>query len=332
MPSVIPLVTDSDNIGHVEWAGFLGNNAVFASVEGAVHLLADRQQVINMHDGLLAACLAQDGSALITAGEDGKVEKLSKDGNTSLVYDANGKWIDRLASGPNGAVACSWGKNGAVILEQSGVPSEVKPFECERSIEGIAFQPKGMRIALARFNGVDLKWVNTNNPSQFLKWDGAHTGVVYSPDGKYVVSTMQENALHGWRLSDDKHMRMTGYPAKIKSISWSNKGKWLASSGAPAAIVWPFAGKDGPMGKAPKELGSMGQIMVTHVACHPSEDVVAIGYANGQILVVRIDDGKEAVLRREGKGAISTLGWDATGHRIAFGSESGEAGIVDISA
>ena len=48
---------------------------------------------------------------------------------------------------------------------------------------------------------------------------------------------------------------MTGYPAKSRSLSWSHDGKWLASSGAEACIIWPFADKDGPMGKAPRECG-----------------------------------------------------------------------------
>src|SRR3546814_18366161 len=86
---------------------------------------------------------------------------------------------------------------------------------------------------------------------------------------------MQETALHGWKLDgkpgEARHMRMTGYPAKVKSLSWSAKGKWLASSGAPAAIVWPFQGKDGPMGQAPLELGTRADIMVTSVSCHPAE-------------------------------------------------------------
>lgn len=326
MASVIPLLVDTGDIGYVEWAGFLGSTAVFASAEGQIHILAERQQVINSHDGLLAAALTQDGKGLITAGEDGKVERLDVNGLTSQIFEQNGKWIDSLATGPSGAIACSWGKQGMVITGDG----EQKPIECERTIEGIAFQPKGMRIALARYNGVDLKWVNTNNPPQFLEWLGSHIGVVYSPDGKYVVSTMQENALHGWRPADDKHMRMTGYPAKVKSVSWSNKGKWLASSGAPAAIVWPFSGKDGPMGKAPKELGAMGQNLVTCVACHPTEDVVAIGYEDGMILAVRIEDDKNAVLRRAGKGAISTINWEKNGNRLAFGSEAGDAGIIDI--
>ena len=143
---------------------------------------------------------------------------------------------------------------------------------------------------------------------------------------------MVENALHGWRLKDGKHMRMTGYPAKVKSMSWSARGKWLASSGAPAAIVWPFAGKDGPMGKAPLELGTRGDTSVTTVACHPTDEVVAIGYADGMILAARFTDHKEVLLRRGGRGAISALHWNTNGVQLAFGSEAGDCGVIDLSA
>ena len=142
---------------------------------------------------------------------------------------------------------------------------------------------------------------------------------------------MQENALHGWKLSDGKHMRMSGYPAKVKSLSWSAKGKWLASSGAQAAIVWPFSGKDGPMGKAPLELGTRGNAMVTSVACHPSQDVAAIGYDDGMIMAVRFADLKEVLLRRPGKGAITSMMWDREERRLVFGSETGDCGVVDIA-
>ena len=129
---------------------------------------------------------------------------------------------------------------------------------------------------------------------------------------------MQENALHGWKLADGKHMRMTGYPAKVKSLSWSAKGKWLASSGAPAAIVWPFQAKDGPMGKAPLELGTRGNAMVTSVACHPSQDIAAIGYDDGMVMAVRFADAKEVLLRRPGKGAdhLDDVGRRGTPHRL----------------
>jgi len=193
-----------------------------------------------------------------------------------------------------------------------------------------------LRIAIARYNGVTLRFAATTGAAVDLEWKGAHTGVTFSPDGRFVVTMMQENALHGWKLdggnADTRHMRMTGYPAKVKSVSWSPKGKWLASSGAPAAIVWPFSGKDGPMGKAPQELGTRANIMVSQVAFHPAEEVLAIGFVDGMVLAVRLGDGKEALLRRPGKGAITSLAWSASGKLIAYGSEAGDCGVIDISA
>jgi WD40 repeat protein len=189
-----------------------------------------------------------------------------------------------------------------------------------------------MRLGIARYNGATLTFPATEGKPLELEWAGAHTGITFSPDGNYLVTTMQENALHGWRLADARHMRMTGYPAKIKSFSWSPKGRWLATSGASAAIVWPFTGKDGPMGKAPAELGTRGDAMVTNVACHPAEEIVAIGYQDGMVLVARITDQKEVLLRRPGKGAVTSMAWDSDGKRLVFGSDAGDCGVIDISA
>ena len=79
---------------------------------------------------------------------------------------------------------------------------------------------------------------------------------------------MQENALHGWRLSDGQHMRMSGYPSKTTTLSFSRNGKWLATSGADAMVLWPFFG-GGPMGKAPMELAGGDGVLCQQVACNP---------------------------------------------------------------
>ncbi|TIU41764.1 MAG: WD40 repeat domain-containing protein, partial [Mesorhizobium sp.] len=209
---------------------------------------------------------------------------------------------------------------------------KTKEFTHPRSVEGLAFSPKGMRFAVARYNGATLHFPAAEGKPVELEWAGAHTGIAFSPDGAFLITTMQENALHGWKLADGKHMRMSGYPGKVKSLSWSVKGKWLASSGAPAAIVWPFQAKDGPMGKAPLELGTRGNTMVTCVACHPSQDVVAVGYEDGMVIAARFADAKEVLLRRPGKGAITAMMWDKEERRIVFGSAAGDCGVIDITA
>ena len=78
------------------------------------------------------------------------------------------------------------------------------------------------------------------------------------------MSSMQENELHGWRLSDASDLRMGGYPAKVKSLVFLSKGMLMATAGAPGAVVWPFAGADGPMGKEAAEIG-----FEEGSTCHP---------------------------------------------------------------
>src|SRR6266851_453964 len=80
----------------------------------------------------------------------------------------------------------------------------------------------------------------------------------------------------GWygRLVGGKHMRMSGYAAKVRTMAWTAGGKGLATSGAPQLIVWPFHGKDGPMGKEPLMLAP-AEHQVSTVACHPQKDVIA---------------------------------------------------------
>jgi WD40 repeat protein len=328
MPTVAPL----DLEGHVFGAFFLGDVPFFAASSGEIHRLDMGQKTVEAHQGLLTAIADPLTNSLVTGGEDGKVNRISADGTVKMLAEAPRKWITSVAAGPSGAVAFSHGKT-AVVVTADG---KTREFAEQRSIEGVAFAPKGLRIAASRYNGVTLHWAGTNGAPVEFEWKGAHTMVTFSPDGRFLVTAMQENALHGWKLDgkpgeETRHMRMTGYPAKIKSLSWSPKGKWLASSGAPAAIVWPFASKDGPMGKAPMELGTRANILVTSVAFRPNEEVLAIGFIDGMILGVRIADEKEALLRRPGKGAISSMGWSQNGKLLAFASEAGDCGVVDIS-
>ena len=189
-----------------------------------------------------------------------------------------------------------------------------------------------MRFGVARYNGVTLHFPAADGKPVELEWEGAHTAITFSPDGNFVVTAMQENALHGWKLADGKHMRMTGYPAKVKSLSWSAKGKWLASSGAPAAIVWPFQAKDGPMGKAPMELGTRGNAMVQRRRLPSGRR------HRGDRLPGR--HGACRALRRSrrkcccavpAKAPISSMMWDTDGQRLAFGAETGDCGVIDIS-
>ncbi|MGB3387440.1 MAG: WD40 repeat domain-containing protein [Pseudaminobacter sp.] len=323
MPTVAPL----DLEGHCIAAAFIGGVPHFALADGIVHRLDHGHKWSELHDGLLCATYDAAQDRLITGGEDGKVCTLGAGAATETLAEIGKKWVTSVASGPQGAIAFATGKTAYVRFADG----KVKELNHPRSVEGLAFAPKGIRFGVARYNGATLHFPATEGKPTELEWAGAHTGITFSPDGNFVVTTMQENALHGWKLADGKHMRMSGYPLKVKSLSWSAKGKWLASSGAPAAIVWPFQAKDGPMGKAPMELGTRGNAAVTCVSCHPSEEIVLIGYNDGMVLAARFADQKEVLLRRPGKGAITAMAWDKEEQSITFGSDAGDCGVIDLT-
>lgn len=323
----MPTIQDFPLGAFVVEAAFLGDTAAFALGDGTVRL-ADgvAARSVAVHGGaILSAVATADGRRLVTGGDDGLVASVDAAGAVVRIAE-RGKWIDHVAVGPGGAIAFASGKQ-ATVRHADG---RERAFDHPRSVGGLAFAPKGLRLAVARYNGVTLWWAGTEAEPVELAWKGAHIGVVFSPDGKYVVTAMQENALHGWKLDDGKDMRMSGYPAKPRSMSWSAKGRFLASSGANAAILWPFHFKDGPMGRQPLQLGAR-EVLVSKVACHPKEETVAIGYQDGMILAVRFADAEEALLRRPGGGPVSALVWDKAGRRLAFGTEQGSAGIVDIA-
>lgn len=307
---------------------YLGPTAAFALGDGTIRL-ADgvAAEAVTVHGGaILSAAVSHDGRRLITGGDDGQVAAIDAAGVVTSLAERPRKWIDHVAAGPGDAVAFSVGKQ-AVVLFGDG---RERAFDHARSVGGLAFAPKGLRLAVARYDGVTLWWAGTDAEPVQLSWKGAHLGVTFSPDGKAVVTTMQENALHGWKLDDGKDMRMSGYPAKPKSMSWSAKGRYLATSGANAAVLWPFHHKDGPIGRQPLQLGAR-ESLATRVACHPKEDIVAVGYQDGMVLAVRFADAEEALLRKAGEGGpVSALAWDKAGRKLAFGTEQGAAGVISL--
>lgn len=69
---------------------------------------------------------------------------------------------------------------------------------------------------------------------------------------------------------------------------------------------------------------------VAVVACHPKQEILAAGYEDGTILMVRLADGAEILVRRNDGVAVSGLAWAAKGSRLAFATEAGDAGLLDL--
>ena len=314
-----------------------GRVVAFALGDGTLRLvdLAEKEtwREVVAHDGAVLA-LAPDApaGAFISGGDDGAFRRVASDGEVSDLAQFGMKWVEHVASHSGekgrGLRLCSVGKSVHLFDDAGG---RLKELAHPSTVTGVALDAKGKRIAASHYNGATLWFVAAKADSpRRLEWKGSHTGVAIHPDASAVVTAMQENALHGWGLPDGKHMRMSGYPGKTQSMSFTRTGRWLATSGADAMVLWPFFG-GGPMGKPPLELAGGDGVICTQVACHPQHDLVAGGFADG--LVVLADPGSSRIvpIAPPGPGAVSTLAWSSGGTHLAIGTEGGLAAIVDFS-
>ncbi len=310
--------------------------AAFALGDGSLALVdrgAAEWRSVAVHDGA-ALALAPDsgGAGFISGGDDGGFRRIAADGTVGDIATFGMKWVEHVATFSDAKtrlVACAVGKHVHLFDGDNG--KRLKVLEHPSSVTGIVFDAKGKRIITSHYNGASLWFVGskTDNPRR-LEWKGSHTGVAISPDGDAVVTSMQENALHGWRLSDGQHMRMSGYPSKTRAMSFTRNGKWLATSGAESIVLWPFF-SGGPMGKAPTELGGGDNVICNFVACHPQHEVVAAGFSDGLVAVADVSSSRILPVCGPGRGPISALAWSADGAALAFGTESGFCTVVDFS-
>ena len=310
--------------GAVVAVHFLRRTAVFVLSEEALVFAEPDGETRRMaiHGGAILATAA-DGERIVSGGDDGKVVTTDIESSRVLAMDPKHRWIDHIALGRDGAIAWSAGKSVFVQAKM------LRTFEAPSTVGGLAFLPKGFRLAMAHYNGATLWFPNALQAEpERLEWKGSHLGATVSPDGHFLVTTMQEPVLHGWRLSDGEHIPMSGYDARVRSLSWSAGGEWLATSGATQLVLWPFHGKDGPMGKTPRLL-TPTDYRIDVVACHPRKAVVAAGYGNGLILLTRIDNAI-ILAKNVGDAPVSALAWSADGLLLAWGTEGGEAGVIDL--
>jgi WD40 repeat protein len=303
-----------------------GGEAVFALGDGQVRWAGGAAQT--PHDGpVLAAVRHPTAEGVLTGGDDGRLVWSRREG-TQVLAEAKGRWIESIAAQPGvSLVAYGAGREARVIDLADAAFSRV--FAHERSVADVALDARGRRLAVATYGGAALWYARiAEQQPVMLRWAGSHIGVKFSPDGRFLMSSMQENSLHGWRLSDAKDMRMGGYPAKVRSLVFLEAGRMLATAGANGVVVWPFAGADGPMGKQAMEIGFDERALVTRVAAEPAGTQLVAGLSDGRIWAADIRTGRRVEVRPEPGPPISAL---ALGDgQIAWGDEEGGAGVAEM--
>jgi WD40 repeat protein len=273
------------------------------------------------HQGSCLAIAADARGGFLSGGDDGRVVLVPRIGDPAVVAGPVDGWMDAVACSTSGMRAYS---SGRLVQRWLGERSEA--IELPTPATALAFSPDGTCLACAHSGGVTL-WADNALPRR-LVWNGYHRALAWSPDGHYLVTGMQENGLHGWRMADGGDIEMGGYPGQPLSLSFAHHGRYLATSGATRPVCWAF---DPPGRKdQPVECGLPSKTPVSCVRCHPRQSLVAAGYLNGAVLLCQ--PGSDAVLfiKGAGGGAVNALAWSRQGSRLAFGTQDGLLGWLEL--
>jgi WD40 repeat protein len=316
-------------VSGLDW---IGDHAWFSLGDGRVEAMASdgSGKTVRVHDGaILSAAIHPDGVSLITGGDDGLVIRTAADGGVTPLGTFDGKWVDHLAtSRKSGLIVAAVGKEAVVWQKASAQPSH--RFVLPSTIGGLALDDNGKRLCAAHYSGATLFYAASADSTPVgLAWAGSHIGCTIAPTGRFVVTSVQETGLHGWQLPAKSDLAMSGYAGKTRSFSWNRSGKWLATSGDKQAILWPFAAKNGPIGKSPQLLAPANSL-VTRVAFHPRDEVLAVGYADGAVAIAQLADEAVLPIQDADGSAITALAWRDDGKLLAWGSEDGLGGLLDM--
>ena len=140
-----------------------------------------------------------------------------------------------------GLIAASAGKI-VRLFDQSG--QMLKELAHPSTVTGLVFDGKGKRIGASHYNGASLWFVaaKVDTPRK-LEWKGSHTGIIIHPEGEAVVTAMQENALHGWKLSGrrahahERLSRQDDQPVVYPQRQMDGQ-QWRRCDGAVAVFRW----------------------------------------------------------------------------------------------
>ena len=312
-----------------------GETLAAATGAGEIHLRAvagEDAKVAKAHAGAVLSFAAHpDGVSFLSGGDDGRLVRTTLDGTCEELLKIPGRWIETIAVHPTGVFACAVGKELRIWAKGATAPATAGPHPS--TVAAIDFSPDGSRVTAAHYGGVSVWQVaKPGERPRTLNWKGSHVQVRYSPNGRFIATTTQDNAIHVWRLSSGQDMQMAGYRTKVRQLVWTADSRWLLSDAADCFVAWDFTGK-GPEGQPPLEFGFGDGAVMTGIACHPSSPFLVGGFENGGVRLGDLDGKRELVLREapeeDGK-ALRAVAFSPDGWRAAAGGEDGTLLTFDL--
>ena len=266
------------------------------------------------------------GRGFLAGGASGRLVAVAPDGTTRALVELDSGPVDaiRPASGHAAFVAA-----GGVVTRYDAHGSTARAVgRYEDPLRAMAPSPDARRVALGFDGRIAIEPTEDDGPERLAFDLGPAQALEWSADGRVLAAGLARGGIALIDLETRRVLRLPDYPAAVGRLDWADDSRLLATSGAYRAIVWSL--REGDSKPRTIETGRAAFVAVTVARLHPHRPLLALGYENGTIVITRVGDREELVVRDPSPGAIGDLHWSPDGEHLAFHTLRGSAGILDL--
>ncbi len=316
----------------IDWSP-CGNLFAAVTVEGLLFVGSHREKtgkkVLAHPKG--AGSLAWIGrNRLATAGHDGLVKVWNVENapiEESVTDCGRGNWVSCLQRSPCGNyLAACFAKTTRIISLTGSPPLDLPPSPS--TVTDLAWEPKNSRLAVAAYGGIHIFSPFDGVGPKLFEWKGSALALEWSPNGRFIASGYQDSAVHIWLTATGKDLQMSGYPTKIRELSWDSRSRWLATGGGNMPILWDFSGS-GPENSKPLMLGFPETCeKVTQLCFQGKRPILASGDSEGKVCLYDPSKEKYPFANADFGSEISSLRWSPDDSMAAIGTATGSVFLI----
>lgn len=268
------------------------------------------------------------GKVLASVGQDGKARLWdTAAGAETAVLDAGAAWAERVAWNPRGDRFVTAAGKKLRLWDDAGRLVRAYPDQ-PSTVADVTWAPRGKEFAAGGYGGVAFFTLDADEPRAKFSWKGSVLALAWSPDGKCIVGGAQDSSVHFWYLKDGKDLEMSGYPQKVRELSWDTTSTYLATGGGERVTIWNCSGK-GPAGSTPIDL-ELHELPI-NVLAFQNRGPLLLSACGGGILALWFPAGWKRVLAQtQIEEGIAQATWAPNDSRIALGGEKGYVAVWSV--
>ncbi|MCS7005265.1 MAG: hypothetical protein NZM38_08055 [Cytophagales bacterium] len=309
-----------------------------SSGEIAVISIDSRELVrFQAHDECCTSvCWINESQSLASAGQDGMLRIWSAQNlllQREIIGDGKSgfTWIDKLVhSSVSKRLAAIVGKQ--VLVWNTLNLENILNYTLPKSAFDIAFSNDGNTVVAVYYGGALLAQLAPAFQIQTLPYPASFISCALSPNQKYLAAGTGDNKIHFWLLPyvPEQDLEMSGYYAKVRSLSWSANSKYLATPSYDSLIIWDVYTTGTPQNTRPTILQEhYGKI--TQVAFHPNGNYLASADEAGYVIIWNFPLSKKVIKSFQlPKGEITALQWANRINKLSVGNEKGNLIVWNI--